>query len=326
MLRAERAIAHCAAALRAPSECRSHLSGWRRCRKNAVQPDAGEQQRQQAEEAGECRQQAFSQYGLFDHGFESLEADADGGIDLGENALHRRDGLGLWQARPDQRLRAGPLSRVLRRRQVDDGDELLAQLAVLGVLDPTDDLETSLRVERRLFNPEAASDGISAVQEHTGEGFVHDGHVRGARVVALIEFAPSEESRAQSLEVIGAYAAAVGVPPLLRVRAVQPYVVARRVTAERNDGRVGCRFHSRNSPYPVEQLIPESQASFGWNIQPTEADLCDQDAFLPEACGRRQQLVQTAREEQCARHKHQRERYLRYHERPPQAESFASRR
>src|SRR5262249_34143328 len=227
-------------------------------RENAVQADAGEQQRQQAEEAGERGQQAFAQDGLFDHSFESLETDADRGIGLGENAPHRRDDLGLGQARPDQKLYTGPLSWVLSCGQEDDRDELLAQLAVLSVFYPTDDLVAGFRVERRLFNPEAAPDGVGAVQEHAGEGFVHNGCIRRVRGVALIEFPSGEEPRAQRLEVIRAHPAAEGVTPLLRVRAVQPDIVTRCAAAERNEVRVSNRFHSRNAADSVEQLKLES--------------------------------------------------------------------
>src|SRR5262252_5899265 len=74
------------------------------------------------------------------------------------------------------------------------------------------------RLDRIKNCPPSPCRGVRAVQEHPGESFVHYGHIRRASGVALIEFAPSEEPRAQRLEVIRTYPTAAGTPPLLRVR------------------------------------------------------------------------------------------------------------
>src|SRR6185369_13126528 len=225
-------------------------------RKNAIQPDASEQQRKQTKEPGERGYQPLAQDGRIDQRFEPQETDRDCRIDLTQDALDRRNGFALGEPRSDEKRKAGSGALILRGGVVGDRKKLFAQVFILGVSNQADDLVGCVRVAGRRLDPEPSTNRIFSTGKLAREGLVYNRHLRRTNPVARFEISAGKQRDLKRPEVIGADAAQARIPGLPRVLAVHPRVAPSPV-AKRYLMHDRSRFYSRDRSHAVEQFIFE---------------------------------------------------------------------
>ena len=210
--------------------------------RDAVEAHAGQCERQQAEKLGEPRDQPLP-VEIPRHLLAEAHHAEHGQIwiNIGQSAA---DGRFQARGRPhDAQLDVMDVNRAimalsgcgLQQRQEDGSVSGPARVLILRVLDNTDDFIVPAMT--RISQSEVLPNGVFIVKELAGESLVDDGDVLGSGRVALLDGAPSQEARTDSLKVMGADPIPRGRRSLevrrvaFDVRALVPVVASQRTVA-----------------------------------------------------------------------------------------------